>query len=314
MKKILLQVPSQGLSNNVMFTENDINDMFEPWKKLKSKLAQLGLDLVTADNNSLSDCTFIIFLDSASAEGKEKNSIKKFIKKILGKEKGNDWPIRPLYKEAMEAGMKDKMALILWEPQSVRPENYDRSIWDKFQYIFTWNDDLVDNKKFFKFILPIPSKIKESPFVPFEQKKLLTNISFNKYSSYKNELYKERRKSIEYFDSNFVNDFDLYGLRWNTPITRIQFMFPFLVKKYKTFRGQSKDKHETLSLYKFNLCYENISDARGFVTEKIFDSLKAKIVPIYWGAPNIAEYVDEDSFIDRRKFKNNAELGKYLKK
>jgi hypothetical protein len=35
-------------------------------------------------------------------------------------------------------------------------------------------------------------------------------------------------------------------------------------------------------------------------------------VPIYWGASNISDYVDENAFIDRRKFKSNEELEAYL--
>ncbi|MCX6738903.1 MAG: glycosyltransferase family 10 [Candidatus Parcubacteria bacterium] len=51
---------------------------------------------------------------------------------------------------------------------------------------------------------------------------------------------------------------------------------------------------------------------KGWVTEKIFDVLVARSVTIYWGAENIEEFVDTDTFIDRRKFKNDKELADYL--
>ena len=51
---------------------------------------------------------------------------------------------------------------------------------------------------------------------------------------------------------------------------------------------------------------KNISDAKGYIADRIFSAFQAKSVPIYWGAPNIEEYVDADTFIDRRQFKNNA--------
>ena len=70
---------------------------------------------------------------------------------------------------------------------------------------------------------------------------------------------------------------------------------------------------ETLAHYKFALSYENVSDNKGYVTEKIFDILQAGVVPIYWGAPNIEEYVDPKTFVDRRKFKDDEALAKYLK-
>ena len=40
--------------------------------------------------------------------------------------------------------------------------------------------------------------------------------------------------------------------------------------------------------------------------------MRCGCVPIYWGAPNLHDYVDADAFIDRRKFKTNAELDDYL--
>jgi len=43
-----------------------------------------------------------------------------------------------------------------------------------------------------------------------------------------------------------------------------------------------------LSQYKFNLCPEN-SNYEGYVTEKIFDSVSAGCLPIYWGSNNKPE-------------------------
>jgi hypothetical protein len=60
------------------------------------------------------------------------------------------------------------------------------------------------------------------------------------------------------------------------------------------------------------LCYENIREEPGYITEKIFDCMRAGCVPIYWGAPNITEYVDPGAFIDRRKFKSDSELEAFL--
>lgn len=48
------------------------------------------------------------------------------------------------------------------------------------------------------------------------------------------------------------------------------------------------DKIEYLKQFKFNLCPEN-SDAKGYVTEKIFDAIKAGCIPIYWGSENCPE-------------------------
>ncbi|MFZ2621003.1 MAG: glycosyltransferase family 10 [Minisyncoccia bacterium] len=311
MKDIFINFDSPALANNAMF-KDDINNMNDPWKFLRDRFLELGYTFKTIDQNSLDNCTCVIFMDGSSLGEKLKYPLSNipFLRKETLKKKPE--PKRKLYQECLHHGLKDKMVLVLWEGKSVKPYNYVKSLHDKFSTILTWNDELVDNKKFFKFRLPIPDRKPLGTVVPFSQKKLLVNISFNKYSREKNELYSERRKSIEYFDSNFPDNFDLYGVRWNIPITRLQRIFPWFIKKYKTYRGHSKDKIETLSKYKFNICYENLSGTNGYITEKIFDSLQAGTVPVYWGAPNITDYIDSDTFIDRRKFNNNTELAKYL--
>jgi hypothetical protein len=73
------------------------------------------------------------------------------------------------------------------------------------------------------------------------------------------------------------------------------------------------DKLATMGAYKFALCFENI-EFSGYVTEKVIDCLAAGIVPIYWGAPNIREYVPDTCFIDGRKFTSPVELDAYLEK
>lgn len=54
--------------------------------------------------------------------------------------------------------------------------------------------------------------------------------------------------------------------------------------------------------YKFNLAMEN-SCINGYVTEKITDAYLAQTIPIYFGAPDIADEFDINSFIDILSFK-----------
>ena len=72
-------------------------------------------------------------------------------------------------------------------------------------------------------------------------------------------------------------------------------------------------KIETLRQYRFNVAYENTGGLPGYLTEKMFDSLAACCVPIYWGDPDITASVPANCFIDRRNFATNAELYRYLK-
>ena len=301
-------------ANNALFNKDE-NNMSTHWRLLKSRLSDLGYDFVTDDNIKVTDCERIIFMDATSlGEPVDfKTKIKIEIKTLLGL-KNKTYPTRKLYQEAINAGMRSKMILFIWEGKSVCPSNFYKSTWDKFDKILTWDDDLVDNKKFFKSFVTSKRHIPITKVVPFDKKKLLVNMSINRLSSYKNELYSKRKEAIEYFDKYYPNDFDLYGFRWGKPVTKLERIFPFLTKNYATYQGQSKNKVETLSHYKFNICYENNSDANGYVTEKIFDSFGSRIVPIYLGAKNIEKYVDTNAFIDRRKFKSNADLAEFITK
>lgn len=46
----------------------------------------------------------------------------------------------------------------------------------------------------------------------------------------------------------------------------------------------------------FHLCIEN-SRSRGYFTEKLMDCFRCKVVPIYWGDPNIGEVFDTSGMI-----------------
>jgi hypothetical protein len=51
----------------------------------------------------------------------------------------------------------------------------------------------------------------------------------------------------------------------------------------------------------------------GYITEKIFDCLAAGVIPVYWGAHNITDFVPANCFIDRRLFSSNEEVYQFLK-
>jgi hypothetical protein len=50
----------------------------------------------------------------------------------------------------------------------------------------------------------------------------------------------------------------------------------------------NNNKIQYLRNFKFNICPEN-SNSKGYVTEKIFDSLLAGCLPIYWGSEGDVE-------------------------
>jgi len=82
-------------------------------------------------------------------------------------------------------------------------------------------------------------------------------------------------------------------------------------RTFREDRGQST-KLETISAYRFTLAFEN-SISQDYVTEKFFDSLIAGSVPVYLGAPNVADFAPSlDCFIDVRDFSGPAALADYL--
>lgn len=65
---------------------------------------------------------------------------------------------------------------------------------------------------------------------------------------------------------------------------------------------KGNDRDEAISYYldhKFSFAFEN-SAGPGYITEKILNSYLAHTVPIYWGAPEIEEYFNLESFIHCR--------------
>lgn len=54
---------------------------------------------------------------------------------------------------------------------------------------------------------------------------------------------------------------------------------------------------EVLNKYKFIIYFEN-SIGEGYITEKIFNCFLAKTIPVYFGAPDVENFINKDSFIN----------------
>jgi hypothetical protein len=191
---------------------------------------------------------------------------------------------------------KEKLVLFMWEPPTVQKSLYTKAVQDLFHKIFTWDDDLVDNQKFFKF--NYPSLKKRIEHVPdFDQKKLCVMINTRLKDTHPLSLYGERTSAALFFEDKEEGEFDLYGRFW---------------ENYKNWKGKAKSKAQTLPNYKFCICYENMKNAKGYITEKIFDCFMAGCLPVYWGASNITDYIPKDCFIDRRKFASMEALYAFM--
>lgn len=189
------------------------------------------------------------------------------------------------WKERIKHIPLERRVLILWEPPVIIPHQYTEKAFAQFGKILTWDDSLVDNKKFFKFQYPsVTAMVQSRP--SFSEKRLLTQMSANKTANghFSSELYSERHRAIQFFEQHPEIEFDFYGPGWGE-------------KGYLNYKGTPQDKFGTLKQYKFSLCFENMKNIQGYITEKIFHCFGAGCVPIYYGASNISKYIPQGCYI-----------------
>lgn len=217
------------------------------------------------------------------------------------------------------------LCLVIIESPIIKPDNFNLENHKYFRKIFTWSDNLVDNKKYFKinYSHKIPIDLN---FDSNKKERLCALIAGNKFKSHPKELYTERIKAIRWFEKNHPEDFDLYGIGWDRyyfhgnflginllRLNRLKFLAKLLGPYYPSYKGEIQSKKETYKNYKFAVCYENVRDFPGYITEKIIDCFLGGCIPIYLGAPNVTQHIPADTFIDKRNFKTYDELYKYLK-
>lgn len=187
--------------------------------------------------------------------------------------------------------------LILWEPYIVETERYQPDVLANYGQVhapsvlwarrvagraFKWPQDPIFRDP--------------DPFLNWDNRlSKIVMIQGNKFSARKGELYSLRRRILVNFSEAKI---DLYGTNWNSgvqfdwlhwsmsfAVSRIKdvsFSSIFgLGRKYSNYIGTSSDKQETLGNYQICLVIENSAD---FVSEKLFDALRAGCLTIYVGA------------------------------
>ena len=107
---------------------------------------------------------------------------------------------------------------------------------------------------------------------------LLGKFSNTKKSASEAQLYDKRLEAIKFFGNKNNLKFDLFGKGWDA-LSNLEFDRD-LIRTVTRLKPQScLDKINTISNYKFAVCFENIS-YEGYVTEKIIDCLVAGVIPI----------------------------------
>ena len=317
---VLIEPASWKLMRDGFFDSSLIptggDDLQAPWRHLKTRLEERGLAVHTSD-----------FLDELPRE-----SHKLFV------------AVSGLSDYAAIARRPDvtMTAYIALECPAVEPKIYRRlpSVQRIFRRVLSWSDTKsllpytrrpVDIAH--RFCWPQSFDRVHEPQWQNRERGFVVMINSNKLPRlYLNELYTRRLAAVEYF--NRFREVDLYGPNWGSMPNRVgKTWVPYTARRvqrvvwerwqrihpdpiYKAareaHRGIAKSKADTLSRYTFALCFEN-QVLRGWMTEKLFDCLYAGTVPVYWGAPDVTDFVPPEAFIDMRQFRDFAELRAFLK-
>lgn len=282
-----------GLVGNVIFdraSPANRDDCFAPYALLRDGLHQSGIQMDTVDKSQCQDLAF------------------------------------ELHQDVQHVTKATINYLLMFETEFVKVENADAKQWSRYRKIFTWNDELVDGDRFIKINFPNPIHV--NPVDGFSYRDhFCCLISSNRTLAVKDDriLYAERVRAIRWFETHAPQDFDLYGVGWDIPVVssgligklerRFWRALSRLVKlrPFPSYRGRVAHKSDVLMRTRFAICYENVRDLPGYITEKIFDCFFSGCVPVYWGARNITEHIPADCFVDRRNFRDTGEVYAYLK-
>lgn len=108
-------------------------------------------------------------------------------------------------------------------------------------------------------------------------------------------LHEARLEAMDYFSRR--GTLNLYGsgwgemaglpLAWSRRLGENQGLHYF---------GRCEDKAQILQEYRVSLCFEN-TEMLGYITEKMIDCFVSGTIPVYRGAPDVADYIPSDAFI-----------------
>ena len=257
---------------------------------LREKLLQLGIEINTPDVNMGKEVAFEVHMDG-----------------------------RPLLENTINK------YLIAVENPHINKFNADAEYLKQFRRVFSWNDITLTLKDAVHILNP--NNITVADFPGYADRSIFSClISSNKMAPWfgPDDLYSERVNVIRWHEKNAPASFALYGRGWGKPstaftrkdkllrrIARLRTQL-FGYQPFPSWRGEVNFKSEILSNAKFSYCYENIKNLPNYITEKIFDSMMFGCVPIYWGADNVQDRIPTNCFVDRRQFKDTAEVHRYL--
>lgn len=213
-------------------------------------------------------------------------------------------------------------AFILMEPPSAFPYIYKALplIAQKFESVYVHNVEgdgfltkNIEKKKLKKFYHPIPYRgVLEHYWSEERSNKILLINGNHRPIDRSRELYSLRIRWIAELQRS--NSIDLYGRGWDKWWSGNSRWLPYWINRrsiLSAWRGSCSSKFEIMGRYDFSLCIEN-TEMIGYISEKIFDCFYSGVIPIYWGAPDVQNYIPSNCYISLRDFSSADALLKKL--
>jgi hypothetical protein len=265
-------------------------DFFLPWRQLRGRFAEAGVELNTRDVNVGRDVAFELHLNA---------------------QRRVDHPRSYAY---------------LYEDPIVRPINGDRTALARYRKVFTSNEDLIDGHHVLR--LDYPNDLAQRDVPGFEGRDLFcVMIASNKalLHPHPRNLHRQRVDIARFFERHAPDRFALYGHGWDIPAV-MPGAWGRLVKRlnewkrrrrparaaFPSWRGTLVRKHEILDRARFSICYENSRGSPGYLSEKIFDCFTSGCVPIYIGTTHAEPPIPPECCIDGDAFATTHELLRFL--
>ena len=316
MKATLVVLNEQDFLENRIFSDLPINGVKNygyMFAELRRQLATHNIDLATQDIHPPEQSVLIIGLDVVD------------------------------FFQTYQRRIGQKLYLLLNEPATYYPEVWKKENHAVFDRVFTYDYTLADGAKYIHHYFAID--LEEIPDftsvseLEFNQRELCVLMAgmfqVTKPKNHSKSLLYERYQTVKWFSRNHPEDFALYSrginprhlqsfqglgiLQQVLPTPVLKQVTETVVKRRKRIfdivnRGPvpPNDKIITFRKYKFAICYENTVLA-GYISEKIFDCFAAACVPVYLGESEIEKFIPEQCFIDRRRFRTEDELYKFIK-
>lgn len=172
----------------------------------------------------------------------------------------------------LRRGTRARISLMMGEPAAIHAKHIKllRYTWRRFFRVFTFHDDLLKALPNAVFLPYGTTWVPEWRDLPLEKTKSCSLIASAKRDTTGHQL----RHSIVEWVRETGQDVDIMG-RGYTPFER---------------------KADGLAPYRFSVVIENVQEPNYF-SEKLIDAILCNTVPIYWGCPNIEQFLDPSGMI-----------------